>query len=125
MDSILIADDSAELLEMIRAIYCRRSLSISKASSRNEIFSMISQVKPDLVLLDVHLGEEDGRGICKELKEMDEYKQMPIILMSGDHEKLTNHHEVLADDILEKPFRIETILSKIKAVTANNKRVLS
>jgi DNA-binding response OmpR family regulator len=123
MNSILIADDSGDLLEMIKAVYSRRNIFIAAATTREEIFLTLKRIKPDLILLDVFLENDDGRIICKELKLMNEYKTIPIILMSGGPERLIDYQEVFADDILEKPFRIETVLSKIKAVTENRRPI--
>jgi DNA-binding response OmpR family regulator len=123
MNTILIADDSIDLLEMIKTVYSRRNIFIATATTREEIFSTLKRIKPDLILLDVFLENDDGRIICKELKLMNEYKTIPIILMSGSPERLIDYQEVFDDDILEKPFRIETVLSKIKAVTENRRPI--
>jgi DNA-binding response OmpR family regulator len=121
MQSILIADDSADLLEIIRHVYSRRNIIITTAVTKKEIFDSLKRIKPDLILLDVVLNDDDGRTICKSLKEINEYKNIPIILMSGSPENLIDHRDFFADDVLEKPFRIETVLSKIKAATGNYK----
>jgi DNA-binding response OmpR family regulator len=121
MHNILIADDSAELLEMIKLIYSRRNFLIATARSRDEVFSNLDRIRPDLIFLDVLLNKDDGREICWELKSRNEYRQIPVILMSGNSEKLSNYKEVLADDIIEKPFSIETILLKVKALLGSKK----
>jgi DNA-binding response OmpR family regulator len=54
---------------------------------------------------------------------MNEYNTTPIILISGNLERLIDYQEVFADGILEKPFRIEMVLSKIKAVTENRRPI--
>jgi DNA-binding response OmpR family regulator len=123
MRNILIADDSSDLLDMIKAIYSRRKIFIATATSREEVFSALKRITPDLILMDVILNSDDGRLLCRDLKLTDEYKSIPIILMSGSHEKLINHEKVFADDILEKPFSSETVLLKIKALTEKNKIV--
>ena len=121
MHNILIADDSVELLEMIKLIYSRRNFLIATARSRDEVFSNLDRIRPDLIFLDVLLNKDDGREICWELKSRNEYRQIPVILMSGNSEKLSNYKEVLADDIIEKPFSIETILLKVKALLGSKK----
>jgi two-component system OmpR family response regulator len=120
IDNILIADDSPELLEMIRHIYARRKIFLATAQSREEIFDVLKRIRPDLILMDVTLGEDDGRLICNELKSMNEFQKIPIILMSGDKQKLAGYLQVQADDILEKPFSMEAILSIIKTVVEKN-----
>ncbi len=116
MQNILIADDSADLPAIVRSIYSRRNIFISEATSKAELLSSLSRMRPDLILLDVILDSDDGRVLCKELKLSDDYKTIPIILISGDPEKLLDPQEVFADGILQKPFRVESVLSKIKEV---------
>jgi DNA-binding response OmpR family regulator len=119
MRNILIADDSVELTDILRSIYSRRNIFITTALSRDEVLSVLTRISPDLILLDVFLGEDDGRLLCKELKSSVAYNKIPIILMSGNPKTLENHRDVNADAILEKPFTLETVLSTIKAVTSN------
>jgi DNA-binding response OmpR family regulator len=116
MYNILIVDDSTDLVDMVTHLYARRNFIITSAASKDDLRLVLERIKPDLILLDVILESSDGRTLCKELKSTDPYKDIPIILMSGDHERLQNYREVFADDILEKPFIAETILLKVKAL---------
>jgi len=114
MLNLLIVDDSSDLTDMIAQIYARRNFLISNAKSRQEIFSYLERIIPDLIFLDVLLEKDDGREICNELKSIPAYRHIPVILMSGNPEKLSAYKTFLADDFMEKPFNMETILSKAR-----------
>ena len=73
----------------------------------------IATQKPDLIIMDIMLGAQDGRNVCKQLKSQHETKHIPIIIMSASPGKLNGHKEHLADDILEKPFALSDLLSKM------------
>jgi DNA-binding response OmpR family regulator len=121
MVNLLIVDDSTDLTDMIAQIYSRRKFLISNAKSKEEIFSYLERIIPDLIFLDVILEDEDGREICKQLKSIAAYRKIPVILMSGSPEKLIEYKEFLADDIMEKPFNMETILSKARTYLGSRK----
>ena len=53
-------------------------------------------------------------SICKEIKQNELTKHIPIILISGSPELLTNYEECGAAAIIEKPFAIENVLQVIK-----------
>jgi CheY-like chemotaxis protein len=68
-------------------------------------------VKPDLVLLDLSLGETDGRAIFDRLRADPETAEVPIIVMSGDPEVERRARELGANGCLRKPFKVETLLA--------------
>jgi DNA-binding response OmpR family regulator len=121
MYNILIADDSEELLEMLRYIYKRSKYIVTTALSKKELFAHLKKITPDLILLDVMLKFEDGRQICKELKTSQEYRNIPVILISASPGKLINYLDFYADDIIEKPFSMETVLTKVKEIISSSK----
>lgn len=116
MRNILFVDDCLELLELFSSIVNKHGYGCVTASSKKELFLCLKKDMPDIILLDVVLSEEDGRGICKEIKSHDTYSHIPVILMSASSEKLKYPEEVLADEILEKPFTMELVIGKINAL---------
>jgi DNA-binding response OmpR family regulator len=114
MPKVLIAEDSTDLAEMYGIIFSKYQIDFTIISSREHLTRQLVLNKPDIILLDILLNGEDGRKICKEIKQNKDFKNLPIILLSGDTEKLSTYQEYLADDILEKPFNITELIDKIK-----------
>ena len=80
--------------------------------------------KPDLVLLDIMLPEEDGLSILKKLRADSEYASMPIIMLTA---KSTEYDKVIgldggADDYVSKPFGIMELISRIRALLRRTAR---
>ncbi len=116
MNKILIVDDSAELLEVMKIFLDKKGYITATASNKAQLFELIPVFKPDLVLLDVFLMNEDGRDICRELKNMDTSKFLCIIMFSASPKDLVDFKKYGADGCLEKPFGLTDILNKIKEV---------
>jgi DNA-binding response OmpR family regulator len=114
MANILILDDSKDLLNMIKNIFQLHNYDVRTATTKSSLLAHLEIFKPDIILMDVLLDGENGRDICKELKENTDTKNVAIILLSGSHEQLRNYEECKADDILEKPFEFEDVEKKIK-----------
>ncbi len=68
---------------------------------------------PVLLLLDIWLGDTDGREICKFLKGQGTTQSLPIILLSAQRDIKTIAKEVGADNFLAKPFDIDDLLAII------------
>src|SRR4051812_40069144 len=115
MATILIVDDSEELLEFLEVLLTRNNYAVVKANCKEQLNERISLVRPDLILLDVWLDDQDGRLICKEIKSKPAYEYIPILLLSADPHSLKGFEECKASDVIEKPFKIVTLLDKIKA----------
>jgi DNA-binding response OmpR family regulator len=112
MAKILIIDDNEDLREFFSILLKKNGFETRTATSRTEIDSHLTLFNPDLILLDVLLGNEDGRDLCKEIKTIN--KNIKIILLSGNPQVLTNYYLYKADDRIEKPFEIQEILAKIR-----------
>jgi DNA-binding response OmpR family regulator len=116
MSNILIADDSEDLLEMLAGAFKRNKLSVITANNKLALHNHLQRIVPEIIIINASLENDDGRQICKELKQNKSFKNSHIILMSGDSSLLENYADHCADDVLAKPFTIEQLLNKIKSV---------
>jgi len=117
MNHVLVADDSEDLLEMLSFTFKRRSISLLTANSKDGLDNQLKRVIPDLIIIDAIFSDIDGRELCKELKSNTKYKDIPIIIMSGNPVLLKDYKTFLADDVLEKPFLSNQLFSKISEFT--------
>src|ERR1044072_3997104 len=114
MAKILIVDDCNELLEILQYFLEDAGHTVDTILSGAALNEKLGSFKPDLIILDVLLKKENGREICKTLKNNPATKNIPIILMSANDKSLENFRECGADEILPKPFDLVDIISKIK-----------
>lgn len=81
-------------------------------------FKALKQTKPDLILLDLMLPDEDGLTVLSKLKSNAEYENIPVIIASAKGEEYDKIKglDTGADDYLSKPFGMMEMISRIKAV---------
>ena len=68
---------------------------------------------PDLVLLDINVGSEDGREMCRGIKEQSKFHHIPVILFSANTEALKVNADAGADAGIEKPFDLNNLVELI------------
>ena len=124
---ILIVEDERDTVEMITTLLELEGYQVFSASSGAEAMKFLetkrqmtpeSEMPVDLILLDIMLGNEDGRDICKKIKGDEEMRFIPVIMLtvrSSLQDKI-NSLNLGADDYLTKPFINEELLAKIKVM---------
>jgi DNA-binding response OmpR family regulator len=111
MARIIIVDDYKDLQDFFRALLELNHFEVRSAGSAKELNSLLESFVPDLIILDVMLGADNGKVICKQLKE--KYKEIKVILISANSKLLIDYEACNADDIIEKPFDMHIVLEKI------------
>lgn len=85
----------------------------------SEIFKCVEDYdKPDAILLDMWLSEEDGRDICRKLKNNENTKNIPVIIMSASRGLESTALESGANAFIAKPFEIDDIVNTIHQFTS-------
>ncbi len=124
MEKILVIEDNKDYQFLIQSslgadykIFC--------ADTGKKGVEMAREHKPDLILLDITLGEVDGFEVCHLLKGQKETASTPVIFLSSRNDA---HSKVMgfdlgADDYIEKPFDAEELKARIKVrIRQNNAR---
>lgn len=115
---IYCVEDDDNIRELV--IYTLQSASYQAAGFENaeKFYNGLKQKKPDLILLDIMLPDEDGISILKKLKANHETKKIPVIMLtakSSEYDKIKGL-DLGADDYVSKPFGVMELISRIKAV---------
>lgn len=112
---ISIFDDDADILTVLSMILEEDGYEVTALSTGENVFEEIKKFHPDLILMDVMLGNMDGRSICKQLKSNAATKALPVILISGTHDLADSLNQLGApNDFIPKPFDMEYLLHKVK-----------
>ena len=82
MANVLIVDDSSTERKILVSYLQEIGVSITTAESGEEALTKISQINPDLIILDVVLPGKSGFEICREIKSNDNTNKIPIIICS-------------------------------------------
>ena len=112
---ILAVDDDVQVLSLVRDTLEMEGYRVITADSGEAAVAAFEQQLPDLVVLDIMLPGIDGYAVCRRIRSS---SQVPIIMLTGrgsDEEKVRGL-DAGADDYVPKPFSIEELLARVRAV---------
>lgn len=115
---IHIVDDEPDILELV-TIHLEQNGFIAKGFlNSRDFYKAIEKNKPDLLILDLMLPDEDGLEICKTIKKKEDMSHIPIIILSakGEESDKVVGLELGADDYVTKPFSPRELVARVKAV---------
>ena len=115
---IHIIDDEPDILELV-TIHLEQNGFIAKGFlNSRDFYKAVEKNKPDLLILDLMLPEEDGLEICKNIKQREGMSHIPIIILSakGEESDKVVGLELGADDYVTKPFSPRELVARVKAV---------
>jgi CheY-like chemotaxis protein len=116
--TIAIVDDNVETLELVNLLLTDAGYQTIMCSDGTFAYQMIRLRKPDLVLLDLRMEHPQEGWVNLDLLRADPATaKIPVIMYSGDREFLRRRGAELQAkgcDILEKPFRADELLNKVK-----------
>ena len=118
MIEILLIDDDPDVRTMMGKVLYKEGYEVSTASGREEAFDKLNTTTPAVILLDVLLSGEDGRELCREIKDNENLRHIPIIMFSGHPGAALKFEAYGADDFIAKPFNTETLLKKLDRQTS-------
>ena len=112
---ILIIDDDPDILEIISFVLSEEGYTVLTSTTGEETYRL-SEIKPDLILLDMRLSgtNTSGTEICTRLKAEHTTKELPVILVSAEVDIKDLALNCGADDYIPKPFDIHEFAQKIK-----------
>ncbi len=116
MTRVLIVDDEPQILRALRINLQARQYDVHTAATGGEALHETAATRPDLVILDLGLPDVDGVEVIRKLRT---WTPVPIVVLSGraDSRDKVDALDAGADDYVTKPFSIEELLARIRAVT--------
>ncbi|MCC6762695.1 MAG: response regulator [Chitinophagaceae bacterium] len=116
--TILIADDEADILEIIGYNLSREGYKVLEAKDGNQALDLVKLHHPDLIILDVMMPFKSGIEVCNILRTQPEFKETLIVMLTalsdeGSHIKGLDSG---ADDYLSKPISPKVLLSRVNAL---------
>jgi uncharacterized protein (TIGR02266 family) len=102
---VLLVDDVRQFLEKEKTFFDREQFSLILANNGLEAVSLIREERPDLVFMDLHMGDMDGDKCCQIIKSDSELYRIPIIMVTDgvDEEEFERSWSAGCDDIVIKP----------------------
>ncbi|BAO45415.1 phosphate regulon transcriptional regulator PhoB [Thiolapillus brandeum] len=118
MPVILLVEDESPIRDMVRFALSRAGMEMLDAEDVAYAEQVLQQRRPDLILLDWMLPDENGIGLLRRLRKDTERKDIPVIMLTAmaEEEQKIKGLEVGADDYITKPFSPPELVARIKAV---------
>ena len=112
---ILVADDDADLRELITFSLAQAGYLVIKAHDGPQALQQFEAESPDLVVLDINMPGLTGFQVCEAIRRR---SRVPVMMLTvrGEEEDLVRALGLGADDYLNKPFSPRTLLARVKAL---------
>ena len=118
MRRVLIVDDDPDLLEMVCLMVSSSDMKPLCVSSGDQAIQAISREHFDLIVMDIYLGQHDGRELARQLKADPKFAAIPILLYSAGHISPDSIYRSKADGFIQKPFEMPDLLSRMRSMMA-------
>jgi two-component system KDP operon response regulator KdpE len=113
---VLVVDDEPQILRALSITLKARSYDVVVATSGKQALAVAAQSAPDIVVLDLGLPDLDGIDVIRGLRG---WSKVPIIVLSGRSQGVSKVDalDAGADDYVTKPFNVDELLARLRAVT--------
>lgn len=118
MNKILVIDDDDSVNELVKINLELAGYEVYTAKDGINGFATAKQEKPDLIVLDVMMPDVDGYTVAKRIRENEDIKDIPIIMLTalGMLEDKVKGFDIGVDDYLVKPFEIDELKVRVRAL---------
>lgn len=116
--TVYFIDDSATMREVIKIAFRRENIQVITCADAASALAQFDQTKPDIVITDVIMPDQDGYSVCSQIKENPDLSATPVLLMSGVVNKSVADKavSVKADELIRKPFQPQELINRVKAL---------
>ena len=120
-ERILIVEDEHDINELISYNLQKEGYQVASAMTGEDGLSVLPEIKPELVVLDLQLPGLDGLDVCKEIKQRYPHTSILILTAKDGEADVVTGLELGADDYMTKPFSTRILRSRVKAILRRNK----
>jgi two-component system phosphate regulon response regulator PhoB len=114
----LVVEDEAALLTMLRYNLEKQGFRVEEAGDGQEALTRLSEVTPDIVLLDWMLPSMSGIEVCRQIRRRPSTRDLPIIMVTArtEDQDTVRGLNTGADDYITKPFNVEALVARMRAL---------
>ena len=124
MTKILIVDDEIDILDFLSYNLKKEGFEVTTATNGLDAIKIASQIRPQLIILDIMMPEIDGIEVCRRLRAQSEFNSTIITFLTAREEDFTQIQalDVGGDDYIAKPIKPQVLISRVKALLRRNKK---
>ena len=118
--TVYFIDDSATMREVIKIAFRRENINVITCADAASALAQFEQNRPDVVITDVIMPNQDGYAVCSQIKQHPEFGGIPVVLMSGVVNKSVADKAVAvkADELIRKPFQPQELIGRVRTLLA-------
>jgi two-component system phosphate regulon response regulator PhoB len=118
MERVLIVDDDPDIQRLVSYNLSQAGFQIVTASTGRTALDAVQEQPPDLIILDLMLPDVDGMEVCRTLRQRDNSRRIPIIMLTARSEEIDRvvGFELGADDYVMKPFSPRELVLRVKSI---------
>lgn len=113
MVKVVIVDDDYDLLELVCLMLETHETSPVCLQDCKQTLSTLNDYTPHVLVMDIFLGDCDGRKLCKQVKSSERFANLPVILYSAGVIDPATIEECGADHFFKKPFEMDALLQRV------------
>jgi putative two-component system response regulator len=115
---VLVVDDNVQNVALLEGLLSSKGYEVITAYNGKEALAKVSEVVPDIILLDVLMPVMDGNEVCARLKKDPATRFIPIVMLTAldSTEDKVRGIEAGADDFITKPFQQLELLARVKSL---------
>jgi two-component system phosphate regulon response regulator PhoB len=121
-----VVEDDAAIATMLRYNLEKQGYRVAEASDGQEALTRIQEQQPDIVLLDWMLPVMSGIEVCRQIRRKPTTRDLPIIIVTArtEEQDAVRGLNTGADDFVTKPFHLDSLLARIRALLRRSNAVL-
>jgi CheY-like chemotaxis protein len=121
--NIMVVDDNPDIITIVKTILEGKGYQVLSASSGQELLNLLTERKPDLIILDIMMPEMDGLEVLGRLKAVTETASIPVILLTAkvQYEDVLGGYKLGADYYITKPFTSTQLVNGINLLLGESK----
>jgi DNA-binding response OmpR family regulator len=114
--TVLLAEDETALAHIVRESLEERNFKVILCTNGEQAIEQYKKLKPDVLALDVMMPKIDGFEVARQIREIDTNTPIIFITARSQIKDVVNGFEIGANDYLKKPFSVEELIVRIKAL---------
>ncbi|HKS24888.1 MAG TPA: response regulator [Thermoanaerobaculia bacterium] len=113
---ILLADDSITIQKVVELTFSDGDYEVSAVNNGAKAIQKLAEMRPDIILSDIIMPEKNGYEVCEYVKSHPEYRNIPVVLLTGTFEPFDPDRADKAgcDAVVTKPFESQSLIQKVE-----------
>ena len=120
---ILLADDSITIQKVVELTFSDGDYEVTAVNNGARAIQKLSEMRPDIILSDIIMPEKNGYEVCEFVKSHPEYRNIPVVLLTGTFEPFDPDRADKAgcDAVVTKPFESQSLIHKVEELIESSR----